>query len=226
MEFGYKLRELRKAKGYGLREFARLLKKSPSYLSNIERGAVPPPSAEIVTQIATELDGDLEELLGLAKRFDIESFEDIRRNAGRLENAEKTIKFLSSAINLDETDNLGGIGGILEIVVGERILNPKASSITDNFQTLKFILDTAGKPNKENNRLGIQLRREIAHEVFQSMSDIAHPYSNYSTEEKPGLQEMILNILLKYPRELVEDVIKREDLRANYDAKLKELLAE
>ena len=216
MEFGYKLRELRKAKGYGLREFGKVLEKSPSYLSNIERGAVPPPSAEFVTQIAAELDGDLEELLALAKRFDMESFELIRKNANRLESAEKTIRFLSTAISLDDDDPLGGMAGILEIVVGERVLNPDSSSVTDSFNTLRFILDTAAKPDEGYNKLAIQLRREVAQAVFQQATNIAHPYSNYSNEEGPGLKELLLEILKKYPKELVEEIIKREDLKAAY----------
>lgn len=221
MEFGYKLRQLRNAKGYGLREFAKVVKKSPSYLSNIERGVVPPPSAEVVKQIAEELDGNLEELLELAKRFDMDSFEKIRKNAGRLEIAERTIKFLTSAINLEDNDPLGGISGIIETVTGERILNPAEKFMGNSVTTIKFVMELASKPDEGNNRLGIQLRREIAQGVFKLMGDTAHPYSNYDTEEKPGLLEMFMEIFKKYPRELCEEVIKRDDLRTAYYATLK-----
>ena len=216
MEFGYRLRELRKEKGYGLREFAKILKKSPSYLSNIERGSVTPPSAEIVLEMAKILDADQDELLALAKRFDVESFEEIRKHAGRLESAEKTIKFLSSAISLDETDHLGGFGGILEIIVGEKILNPDAGSITDSFHILQFILDTAGRPADPEKMLAINLRREIAQQVFIMMNETIHPYANYRNLEEPSLQEKILETMNRYPRELVEEVTKREDLKEAY----------
>jgi len=42
--FGKKLRDLRVNSEFGLRELARLINKSPGYLSDVEHDNVPPPS--------------------------------------------------------------------------------------------------------------------------------------------------------------------------------------
>lgn len=214
MEFGYKMRLLRKTKGYRLREFAEIVGKSAPYISNIERGVVPPPSAELVKLIAEELDGNVEELLQMANRFDVDAIENIRKNAGKLDSAEKTIKFLNSAINLEDDDPLGGLSGILEILAGEWILNQDFRN--KSFQAARFIMGLISKPDEGNNKLGIQLRRELAHGILGVVSDIAHPFPNDNPEEKLSAEEIILGIFKKYPRDLLEEVIKRDHLKAAY----------
>ena len=216
MEFGYKIRLLRKAKGYGLREFAEKIDKSASYISNIERGIVPPPSAKVVKLIAEGLDGDVDELLQLANRFDMESIEKIRENASRLDTAERTIKFLDSAIHLEESDLLGGISGIVEIVTGERILNPNPNIVNSSFSTIRFIMDLASNPDDGYNRLGIQLRREFATSLHDLMSHVIHPYSKSNPDEKQTMDEILEGIFKKYPRKLLEEVIRRDDLKSRY----------
>ena len=68
--FGSKLKELRLAAGIGLRELAKMIGKSPSYLSEIESGHVPPPSAEMIIDIAHALGGYKNELLAAASKMD------------------------------------------------------------------------------------------------------------------------------------------------------------
>ena len=68
--FGSTLKQLRLDAGFGLRELAKMISKSPSYLSEIESGHVPPPSAEMIVDIAEALDGNKQELLAAASRFD------------------------------------------------------------------------------------------------------------------------------------------------------------
>ncbi len=70
--FGNKIRELRKQAGIGLRELARLINKSPGYLSDVELERVPPPSQEVIIRIAIALDTDKNELLTAAKKVDPE----------------------------------------------------------------------------------------------------------------------------------------------------------
>ena len=70
--FGNKIRELRKQAGIGLRELARLINKSPGYLSDVELERVPPPSQEVIIRIAITLDTDKNELLTTAKKVDPE----------------------------------------------------------------------------------------------------------------------------------------------------------
>jgi transcriptional regulator with XRE-family HTH domain len=70
--FGNKIRKLRKQAGIGLRELARLINKSPGYLSDVELERVPPPSQEVIIRIAIALDADKDELLTAAKKVDPE----------------------------------------------------------------------------------------------------------------------------------------------------------
>ena len=50
--FGKKLRDLRVNSDIGLRELARLINKSPGYLSDVEHDHVPPPSEDVIVKIA------------------------------------------------------------------------------------------------------------------------------------------------------------------------------
>jgi transcriptional regulator with XRE-family HTH domain len=70
--FGKLLRSLRLESGIGLRELSRLIEKSPGYLSDVESGNVPPPSKEIIVQIANALNVDKKTLLNAAKKIDPE----------------------------------------------------------------------------------------------------------------------------------------------------------
>lgn len=70
--FGEILREMRLKAGIGLRELARLIDKSPGYLSDVENGRVAPPSEEVIVSIAQALNGDKDLLLGAARKVDPE----------------------------------------------------------------------------------------------------------------------------------------------------------
>ena len=70
--FGKMLRDCRQAAKVGLRELARLINKSPGYLSDVELGHVPPPSEEVIVQIAAALQVDKKDLLTAARKMDPE----------------------------------------------------------------------------------------------------------------------------------------------------------
>jgi len=70
--FGKKLRELRVNSDVGLRELARLIDKSPGYLSDVEHDNVPPPSEDVILKIAAALTVDKKELLIVAQKMDPE----------------------------------------------------------------------------------------------------------------------------------------------------------
>ncbi len=70
--FGEILREIRIDTGMGLRELARLINKSPGYLSDVENGRVPPPSEETIVNMARALKADKQRLLSVAKKVDPE----------------------------------------------------------------------------------------------------------------------------------------------------------
>ncbi|MFC1906218.1 helix-turn-helix domain-containing protein, partial [Chloroflexota bacterium] len=95
MEFGKRLRELRKQAGLTQRELADKVNISFTYLSKIESGAMPPPSRDILFRLADALDIDREELLISAGRIP----SDI---AQMLKNTE-IIKKLRSSQNRNKT---------------------------------------------------------------------------------------------------------------------------
>ena len=70
--FGKKLRDLRIDSGIGLRELARLIDKSPGYLSDVEHDHVSPPSEDVILKIAAALAVDKRELLKVAQKMDPE----------------------------------------------------------------------------------------------------------------------------------------------------------
>jgi len=76
--FGERIRELRTTRDnrISLRDLARRVGIDFTYLSKIENGKVPPPSDEVIENLARELEADLEELLALAAKV---SQEDLRK---------------------------------------------------------------------------------------------------------------------------------------------------
>jgi len=70
--FGEMLRNVRINAGIGLRELARLIDKSPGYLSDVENGRAAPPSEEVLVHIARALSVDKQRLLIAARKVDPE----------------------------------------------------------------------------------------------------------------------------------------------------------
>ena len=70
MDFGYILKTMRIEAGFGLRELARTIEISPSYLSMVEHGQQPPPTAERISQIEQVLDVPTGYLLSVTRGFD------------------------------------------------------------------------------------------------------------------------------------------------------------
>jgi HTH-type transcriptional regulator, competence development regulator len=66
--FGRLVRQERKAREIGLREMAKKIGVSPTYLSKIERGDFDPPAEDKVRKIAEIIGRDPDELLALAGR--------------------------------------------------------------------------------------------------------------------------------------------------------------
>lgn len=67
--FGSLVRQERERRKIGLRDMARQIGVSPTYLSMIERGEFPPPAEDKVSDIAKIIDRDRDELLALAGRI-------------------------------------------------------------------------------------------------------------------------------------------------------------
>ena len=66
VQFGERLRQLRIDRRLTLREFARLLDLSPTYISQVEQCKFNPPTEQRVCQMAVLLHQDCDELLALA----------------------------------------------------------------------------------------------------------------------------------------------------------------
>lgn len=84
--FGDRLRELRlEAEQYhSLRDFAKKVKLSPTYLSQMENNNVPPPSEEVIEKLAKALNADKYELFSLAGKIPPEFIETFQKNPRRL----------------------------------------------------------------------------------------------------------------------------------------------
>ena len=77
--YGAFTRRLREVKNVGLREFAKLLGVSATYVSQVERDELPPPAEERVVKTAELLGVDRDELMARAGRVSRE-LEDIIRD--------------------------------------------------------------------------------------------------------------------------------------------------
>jgi hypothetical protein len=66
--FGALVRREREAKGIGLREMAKMIRVSPTYLSKVERDEFAPPAEDKVKAIANIIGCDSDDLLALAGR--------------------------------------------------------------------------------------------------------------------------------------------------------------
>jgi transcriptional regulator with XRE-family HTH domain len=67
-KFGAFIRREREAREIGLREMAKMIGVSPTYLSKVERDEFPPPAEDRVKAIAKIIQHDVDDLLALAGR--------------------------------------------------------------------------------------------------------------------------------------------------------------
>jgi transcriptional regulator with XRE-family HTH domain len=82
--FGALVRREREAKEIGLREMAKMIGVSPTYLSKVERDEFPPPAEDRVKQIAKVIGYDADELLALAGRVASDLSDIIKRRPREL----------------------------------------------------------------------------------------------------------------------------------------------
>ena len=84
--FGALVRREREAKEIGLREMAKMIGVSPTYLSKVERDEFSPPAEDKVKKIAKIIDCDADDLLARAGRVSSDLSDIIKqhpRRAGR-----------------------------------------------------------------------------------------------------------------------------------------------
>src|SRR2546429_5442345 len=94
--FGALVRREREAKEIGLREMAKKIGISPTYLSKIERGEFDPPAEDKVRKIAEIIGCDADELLARAGRVSSDLSEIIKRRPVELAALLRTTKGLTT----------------------------------------------------------------------------------------------------------------------------------
>lgn len=95
-KFGALVRREREAKELGLREMAKMVGVSPTYLSKVERDEFPPPAEDRVKEIAKVIGYDADELLALAGRVASDISDIIKRQPVELAALLRTTKGLKA----------------------------------------------------------------------------------------------------------------------------------
>src|SRR5207247_8063498 len=95
-EFGALVRREREAREIGLREMAKMIGVSPTYLSKVERDECPPPAEDKVRKIAAIIGCDVDELLARAGRVSSDLSEIIKQHPRELAALLRTTKGLTA----------------------------------------------------------------------------------------------------------------------------------
>ena len=95
-KFGELVRAKRVLKEIGLREMAKMIGVSPTYLSKVERDEFPPPAEDKVRKIAAIIGCDSDELLAQAGRVSSDLSEIIKQRPREIAALLRTTKGLSA----------------------------------------------------------------------------------------------------------------------------------
>jgi transcriptional regulator with XRE-family HTH domain len=95
--FGAFVRQAREAKEIGLREMAKMIGVSPTYLSRVERGQEAPPAEDKVKAIAEIIGCDADDLLARAGRVSTDLSDIIRTRPVVVAELLRTTKDFSAA---------------------------------------------------------------------------------------------------------------------------------
>ena len=96
IKFGAFVRREREAREIGLREMAKMIEVSPTYVSKVERDEFPPPAEDKVRKIAKILKLDVDELLALAGKVSSDLSEIIRENPREMAALLRTTKGMTA----------------------------------------------------------------------------------------------------------------------------------
>ena len=95
-KFGAFIRREREAKELGLREMAKMIEVSPTYLSKCERDEFAPPAEDKVRKIAKIIGCDVDDLLARAGRVSTDISDIIKRHPVELTALLRTTKGLNA----------------------------------------------------------------------------------------------------------------------------------
>ena len=104
-KFGAFMRARREEKKIGLREMAKMIGVSPTYISKVERDEFPPPAEDKVRLIARVIGCDVDELLARAGKVASDLSDIIRRNPVEVAALLRTTKGLTA----DELNRLARV---------------------------------------------------------------------------------------------------------------------
>jgi transcriptional regulator with XRE-family HTH domain len=95
-KFGAFVRREREGKEIGLREIAKMIGVSPTYMSKVERDEFPPPAEDKVRAIANIIRCDVDELLALAGRVSSDVSNIIKRQPAEMAALLRTASGMSA----------------------------------------------------------------------------------------------------------------------------------
>src|SRR6516165_7675141 len=95
-KFGAFIRREREGNEIGLREMAKMIGVSPTYMSKVERDEFPPPAEDRVRAIANIIKCDVDELLALAGRVSSDITDMIKHHPVELAALLRTTKGMSA----------------------------------------------------------------------------------------------------------------------------------
>lgn len=95
IKFGAFVRQEREEREIGLREMAKMIGVSPTYISKVERDEFPPPAEDKVRKIAEIFNMDVDVLLALAGKVSSDLSEIIRERPRELAALLRTTKGMS-----------------------------------------------------------------------------------------------------------------------------------
>ena len=104
--FGELIREQREARKISLRNFAKRVDLSPTFISKMERGEMLPPSEDKIKAIAAALELDPDEMLALAGKVSSDLPEIIRQHPREMATFLRTARSLSAEQIQDLTRKL------------------------------------------------------------------------------------------------------------------------
>ena len=119
--FGSLVRQERERRKIGLREMARQIGVSPTYLSLVERDEFPPPAEDKVAAIAKIIGCDRDELLALAGKVSSDLQEKIK------EKPRATARLIHSFSELSREDQEGLEAGNFRLLLTVKRMRPSPS---------------------------------------------------------------------------------------------------
>jgi len=96
LKFGAFVRQEREERNIGLREMAKMIGVSPTYISKVERDEFPPPAEDKVRKIAEILGIDVDELLALAGKVSSDLSDLIRKHPREMAALLRTTKGMTA----------------------------------------------------------------------------------------------------------------------------------